>query len=54
MNVSDITGTLGTICKFAALALAVAALVKMSGFAQIRFSTLELAAVGILCALVSR
>lgn len=54
MNANQILGNLNTVCRFAALVLAIAALAKMSGFVQIRYGTMELAVVGILCALVSR
>lgn len=45
---------ISVVCRVAAAAFAVAALVKMAGIAQFRVGTMELAVVGILCALVSK
>lgn len=54
MNAADVLGTFYTVIRFAALALAAAALLKMFGFVAVRPSVMELAAVAIACALVSR
>lgn len=47
MNVDQARATLGTICSFAALALAIAAGLKLGGFLAFRASVLEMAAVAI-------
>lgn len=47
MNLNDARATIGTICSFAALALAIAAALKLGGFVAIRASVLEMAAVAI-------
>lgn len=54
MNANQILTPLRQICGVAAVTLAAVALVKMSGFVQVRFAIMEIAGVGILCALVSR
>lgn len=54
MNINQVLVPLRQICGAAAVILAAVALVKMSGFVQVRFGVMELAVVGILCALVSR
>ena len=47
MNINDARATLGTICSIAALALAIAAALKLGGFVAIRATVLEMAAVAI-------
>ncbi len=47
MNIDQVRATLGTICSFAALALAIAAGLKLGGFISARASVIELAAVAI-------
>ena len=54
MNANQILTPLRQICGAAAVILAALALVKMTGFVQIKYGTMELAVIGILCALVSR
>jgi hypothetical protein len=54
MNANQILTPLRQICGAAAVILAAVALVKMTGFVSVRFGVMELAVVGILCALVSR
>jgi hypothetical protein len=54
MNINQVLVPLRQICGAAAVILAALALVKMSGLVPIRFGVIDLAIVGILCALVSR
>ena len=51
MNLNQITDPLRQIFAIAAMLMAAAALLKLSGFVSIRFSVMELAAVAIACAL---
>lgn len=51
MKIEQITGPVGIALRIASMVLALAALLKMSGFVSIRFSVMELAAVSIACAL---
>lgn len=51
MNIDQVLNPIRQICGAAAVILAAMALVKMSGFVSIRGSVMELAVVGILCAL---
>ena len=47
MNLNDLRGSLGTLCQLAALALAIAASLKLFGLIALRPSVLEMAAVSI-------
>ena len=47
MNINDLRGTIGQICQIAALALAIAAGLKLFGIVALRGSVIELAAVAI-------
>lgn len=47
MNLNDARATLGTICSFAALALAIAAALKLFGLVSVRPGVIEMAAVAI-------
>ena len=51
LNLNQITDPLRQIFAIAAMLMAAAALLKLSGFVSIRFSVMELAAVAIACAL---
>ena len=51
MNLNQITDPVGMILRFAAMGFAVAALAKVLGVAAISHGVMELAAVGIVCAL---
>ena len=51
MNIDQVLSPIRQICGVAAVILAAAALVKMTGFVSVRASVMELAVVGILCAL---
>lgn len=51
MNLNQITDPLSVVFRFASMACALAAVVKLTGFVNVRFAVMELAAVGILCAL---
>jgi hypothetical protein len=53
-DINAVIGPIKAAMGFAALALAVAAVAKLSGFVSIRYGITELAVVGILCALASR
>lgn len=47
MNLNDARATIGTVCSIAALALAIAAGLKLGGFLAFRASVIEMAAVAI-------
>jgi hypothetical protein len=51
MNVHDVLNPIRQILGVAAIILALAALLKMTGFVPVRFSAMELAAVAIACGL---
>ncbi len=51
MNINDVMGPIRQILGIAAVILALAALLKMTGFVPVRFSAMELAAVAIACGL---
>lgn len=51
MNLNQITGPVGLALRVVSMALAAAAVLKMSGFVSIRFSVMELCAAAIACAL---
>jgi hypothetical protein len=53
-DIGTIVAPIRTALGVVAVALAICAIAKMSGLVAVRFGFMELAVVGILCALVSR
>jgi hypothetical protein len=47
MNINDLRGTLAQLCQLAALALAIAAALKLFGIVSIRPGVIEMSAVAI-------